>query len=154
MKKLLLHTFAILLSTLMMVETIGIYLTKDICAPCGKSEVTAQLIITELDGDDTEHNFCEIISHEQECCSQKMHCSHNDANHEHHQEHHFYKNISVFLSANKAPELEAQTLTLIAPLVAILLPLESTESATFTEYNFKAKIPQERTLSLLCTYLI
>ena len=131
MKRLLLHTFAILLSTLMMVETIGVYLTKDVCAPCGKSEITAQLIITEVAFDEAEHHSCEDVSHEQECCEHETHCSHNEVNHEHHQEHHFYKNISVFLSANKAPELEAQTLTLIAPLVAILLTTEDTETTSY-----------------------
>ncbi len=129
MKKLLLHTFAILLSTLMMVETIGVYLTKDVCTPCGESVIKAQLINDEIEIDETAHHLCEDISHEQEGCEHETHCSHNDAHHEHRQEHYFYKNISVFLSAHKAPELEAQTLTLIAPLVAILLNIKSTKGA-------------------------
>ena len=154
MRKILLHTFAILISSLILVETIGVYLTKDICEPCGKSEITAQLIITELEIDDDTHESCEIEMHEQECCAHETPCAHNAANHEHHQEHHFYKNISVFLSANTTPELEAQALTLIAPLVALLLPTENSSALSHKNYNYKPKIPQEISLPLLCTFLI
>lgn len=154
MRKILLHTFALLLSTLMMVETIGIYLTKDICDPCGKSEITAQVIITDLHTDSDSHIACDKHLQEEICCSLETQCGHNELKHEHHQEHHFFKNISVFISGSSTPSFEAQSLTLIAPLVAMLLPTEIKLNPKHTEYSYKAKIPQDITLSLLCTYLI
>jgi len=154
MKKLLLHTFAILLSALMVVETVGIYLTKDICNPCGKSEITAQLIIAEMDLEHAEHACCDVTTHEQDCCGNEINCSHNESQHNHHQEHHFFKNISVFLSTNNAPQFEAQALSLLAPLVALLAPLEADKSTFTSEYHYTEKIPQDNTLALLCTYLI
>lgn len=150
----MLHTFAVLLSTLMMVETIGVYLTKDVCDPCGESAITAQLILTELDGDYTEHDCCEVVNQEQECCAHEAHCGHNEAHHEHHQEHHFFKNISVFLSSSNVPQFEAQMMNLLSPLVAILSPSEIGKSTVLSEYKHNIKIPQEPTLALLCTYLI
>lgn len=153
MRKLLLHTFAILLSSLMLVETVGIYITKDVCAPCGESEITAQLIITELNVNESEHACCEVISHVQECCAHETQCAHNEINHEHRQESHFYKNISVFLSTQHVPNFETQILTLMTPLLAIFAIGEK-QATTHSEYNYKPKIPQDRVLSLLCTYLI
>lgn len=150
----MLHTFAILLSTLMMVETIGIYLTKDVCDPCGESAITAQLIITELNDEYTEHDCCEVVSQEQDCCAHETHCGHDETHHQHHQEHHFFKNTPVFSSNSNTPHFEAQVINLLSPLVAILSTLETGKSSFPSTYQHKTKIPQEPTLALLCTYLI
>lgn len=154
MRKILLHTFAILLSSLMLVESIGIYLTRDICDPCGKSEITAQVIITDLNTESDAHQSCDLHTQIQSCCAHETRCGHNELSHEHHQEHQFFKNISVFLSASNTPELEASALTILAPLLALLTPDLGNNKSVNSYYDYKPKIPQDRTLALLCTYLI
>lgn len=156
MKRLLQITFATLLSTLMLVETVGIYIIEDVCAPCGTSLVAVEI----LPNMETELT-CE--SHEQTCQLEEIieqcACGHEDERaqdeeHKHQQEQYYFNESPDFFSQNETLDFDLQQFAVLIPLLTLVLEDDFASSHQYGAYPPPLPSQMDHYRSLLCTYLI
>lgn len=160
MKRLLIISIACALSMLTLVETIGMYVTENICAPCGDSSIEVEFVVeSNVDDQCSHHHHAnshnECTAQDEKCCTDHEECcTDHEQDHQHEKKYHFVKNGPTFFSKASIP-------TFNVTLLCINLP--STHLSEFVG-NPKEKITHEKVppeviqtkihLSYLCTYLI
>lgn len=138
------------LSVLVLGETVGLYVTKDICAPCGSETIAIEMLSLETELDDTQccSDNASSCENSTECCS------HNDTKHEHHKEHYYLTQTPVFFDKIESQEFDTGIIELFLAISFNFSLQEKHHSTNY--YNASPPLPSgsECYRSLLCTYLI
>ena len=147
------NILAIFLVIVILTESVGIQIIKDICTPCQNETVAVQFLFTHYESDcfdnchfEEEHHFKKT-----NCC-EKDHCKHNK--HGHQKEIQVLRKIPEFFETNSNDVLKN-----ISVLLAVFINKEDLRSiVTALPYplneKYKDKPPKNGFQSILCTFLI
>lgn len=158
MKRLLHISFAAILSAFILVGTVGMYITKDVCAPCGKSSIEVDFVkVLDVDVEqDCEHahDYCETDHTANTCCSD------HDTSHEHHGEHQhkqeqvYLHNTPVFFNKTITHTFQPQLLAVLMPIFAFVFEDNAVAVTTYGETPPPLPSAKGDYCAFLCTYLI
>ncbi len=149
-KKALHIVLSLALSGLLFGETIGLYLSKDTCIPCGNTNISIELLTLE-----TEPENPQCCSNNSSSCENTTECcSHNDTNHEHHKEHYYLTQTPTFFDKKEIQEFNISVSDLFLYLSFNPLVDEKHHSTTYHKKTPPLPSGSDYYRSLLCTYLI
>lgn len=147
--------FATLLSTLLLVETVGVYITKDICDPCGTSSVAVEMVkLSEKTAECQHHHTEQQDQMAVSCCSDPAHHVPHDEEHHHHQEQHYLNNAPTFFSSITIQDFTPQELAILMPLMSILTENQEAQTLKYGDNPPPLITQLDSYRSFLCTYLI
>lgn len=162
LKQILHISLAFILSAAISLETIGIYIVKDTCAPCGNSTLEIELVKdiahahvhNEEDCcsiDYAHENCCSTETEKKSCCSTTMIC--HTSEHQHHQ-------VDFYLKHEPDFSQEPSTFSFSTPIIAVLASLLEVNSnsveTVFTDIYSSPPLPyaSDGYQALLCTFLL
>lgn len=158
MKLLTSIAFATLLSTLLLVETIGVYITKDICNPCGTSAVSLEMVSVSDDHKACDHHHNDNHAHEaSSCCDNHAHhIPHGEdgEDHEHHQEHQYLNQAPTFFNTIISMDFTVYEMAVLTPLLNITIDSQENTSLDYGNPPPPLIVQMDSYCSYLCTYLI
>jgi len=152
LKKLFHISLSLFLVALIMIETIGLHVIKDLCTPCGKASIIVELVVNN---DSTSHHSCCNASAKISCDEIDTCCDHQEAQHKHQQEQYYLNQSPVFFDKIEGPSFSAQVLALLIPVLntpSNTEHLNRTQTTTFNTSLLAYNIDCYQ--SFLCTYLI
>ena len=141
--------FALILTTTILVETIGVYVSKETCVPCGRNEIYIDLI--SYDNEIHRENCCCAGA---KCCSNHTeNTTHEDIDHEHKKEVQYLNQSPDFFEKSNIIDTKAWmniAYKLFTPLstklpTAELLAYKNTKNLSNVYLDYRV---------FLCTYLI
>lgn len=153
MKNLFYISCLTLLSAIMLVETVGMYITKSICSPCGSSSYEVEFVVAN-DDDSCDHHHT-TTNHD--ACSEHNSCEdhhHEDETHEHNKELHYVNHAPSYFSLENPPSFEPQLLIALLPVIEFLCNTQEEEDKTYIEAGPPLPVQSEDYLAYICTFLI
>ena len=133
-----------------LVETIGVYISKEICVPCGRNEVAIELI--SFDNDNHQENCCCAAV---KCCSEhSKQAAQKHINHEHKKEVQYLNQAPDFFEkSNINIDTKAWINISYKPLMPLSVKLPTAEFLAYKNTNNLSNVYHDYRV-FLCTYLI